>query len=124
MDDTSEECENKYAQLFSATADSKEKVKESNKHQLVANMNKCAGDIAISAINNGLSFNKITVLGILVDYESDEITKVYKLEQDYCRVKSTLYKCEDASISITDGFSRVISVLSNALVNKSTDFAM
>ena len=53
----------------------KEDAAEINKYQLLANMNKCAADIAQSASKRLLIFNKITVYGMLVDYKPAKICK-------------------------------------------------
>ncbi len=62
-----EECE-----LTSADGDNKDEVVDYNKHQMLANMNKWAADIAYSAVSDGIL---ITVFGMLVDYKSAKTTK-------------------------------------------------
>lgn len=106
-----EQCE-----VFGVDADSKEGAKEVDKYQMLANMNKCAGDIAYSAVSNGILFDKITVYGMLVDYSSEKTTKAYKLSLDFKIGKSSLHRCDDVDLSIPEAFSRVTSILKKAMV--------
>ena len=64
---TSEEVEEEL-ELIGVDGDCKEVAQEHHKSQIIANMNKCAADIAYSAIKKGILFNKISVFGLLVDY--------------------------------------------------------
>ena len=98
-------------ELEGVDGDCKEDSEEINKYQLLANMNKCAADIAFSASKRLLVFNKITVHGMLVDYKPAKICKVYKLIFDFKECKGTLHKCEKVHLDIADGFSRAISLL-------------
>ena len=61
-------------------------------------MNKCAADVASEALMNGVLFSKINVFGLLVDYNKESVTKVYKLELDFITRNSTLRTCDEPAI--------------------------
>ncbi len=105
-------------ELTAVDGDNKEEAKERNKHQIVANMNKCAAEIAYAAAKRNILFSTITVLGLLVDYSSENVLKAYELKFDFNNCVSTLKRCENLGLSITETFSRVVSVLTNAIVKK------
>lgn len=56
-------------------------------------------------------FNKITVYGLLVDYKTEKITKVYELVMDFSSRKSSLREANDANLDIADGFLRTTLLL-------------
>ena len=96
------------------TAIDEEKATQTDRNQLLANMNKCAGDMALAAAKKGIIFRKITVFGLLVDYYSRSVTKVFKLALDFNERKSVL-ECEDTAHPIADAFSSTFDVLSMTL---------
>ena len=72
---TIEQCE-----LNAVDGDCKELAKEYDKYQLIANMNKCAADIAYQSVLAGFLFEKITIIGMLLDHKQEKVVKTYKLE--------------------------------------------
>lgn len=68
-----------------------------DKNQMLANMNKCAADIAYKAVQAaGYFFDIITVIGMLVDYKANSMVKTYKLVFDFKGKRATLRRCEKA----------------------------
>lgn len=105
-----------YCALEIADTENKEEAKESDKHQMIANMNKAAAHIGYEAAKANIIFNKITVYGLLINYKAENVKKAYKMVWDLNSVKATLIRSGDIQLEISDGLSRVTSCLKGALV--------
>ena len=82
-----------------------------SKFQLMANMNKTAGDLANDALKQRVIFNKIIVYGLLVGYREKKITKAYKMVMDFKAKKSSLEVVEEANLDIATGFSMATTMI-------------
>ena len=81
--------------------------------QLLASMEKVAGDIAYQNIVNGPEerkvFRCITIFALSIDFVKDEC-KVYKLEMDFSGRRSKLY-VGDKALDLPDGVNRLFGAL-------------
>lgn len=94
--------------------DCKNVAKDSDKFQVLANMLKTACDLAMIPVsNNRKLFSKVTVTGVLVDFNSNCVVKAYKLSLDFISPnKSSLMMCDSAKVKINEAFSSLVNVIS------------
>ena len=105
------------SQVIELDVDYEEDSEEINRYQLIANMDICAADMGFWASKRFLIYNKITMYGMLVDYKTAAICKVYKATLDFTQVSSTLVKC-DTNLQIHIGLSHAISNLKRPLARR------
>ena len=102
--------------LFAGGGDCKEESADKDKYQLLANMNKTAGDIAYRAVIEHILFETITVFGLLVDYKEESITTTYKAVLDFNNGRTMVKSC-DKKLELAKGFSCVTALLKNPMVS-------
>jgi hypothetical protein len=74
--------------------------------QLIANMTKTSAMMAMKAISTQRLFKKINVVGLLMDYDSNRVTKVLKMVSDYV-LGTTLLSSAQSSEKIDRMLARV-----------------
>ena len=110
------EQDNAHATISAGVAEFKLKVGD-NLGQLLAGMEKVAGDVAYEVLRKDIpaaekAFETINIYGLLCDFTIREC-QVYKLELDFVNTKSTLSK-GDEDVPLATAISRLIATLQSA----------
>lgn len=105
--------------LASSSGDSKNLAEDKHTFQLLANMNKTAGDLGVAALKANVLFNKMVIFGLLVEYDQKSVKKLLKLEVDYEKMKTLLKIVNQTnSLPIQNAFSMVCEAMKQAVVPK------
>lgn len=77
------------------------------KNQLMANMTKTSTELAMKLIKSRQNFRTITVIGLILDYQVDKVTKVFVAKFDYITRDSHWKECPECSEPIDEMIARV-----------------
>ncbi len=96
----------------SCSLECKEKSQVKDGNQLLGNMIKTAGEVAVATVKYRLSlFNRLTVYGSLIDYKINSSVLTYKLCLDFVERKASLVQCKQ-HIPIHVAIARIASIVS------------
>ncbi len=96
--------------------ENKDKNKPKDRIQLLGNMIKTAGEVALVTVTNNHLFNKITVYGCLFDFSSNMSECNYKLCLDFTKRRKPLLERSDKKVPISVAIARTVSLVNKSLV--------